>query len=84
MLCEMCGAESPSLESRKVSGSVLRLCSSCGDMGSQASYRDSIGHRAFVAQTLDKRQQKSRYEEIETDEFPSDGEVEETTGRDTV
>jgi len=69
MLCEMCGAESPSLESRKVSGSVLRLCSSCGDMGSQASYRDSIGHRAFVAQTLEKRQQKNRYEEIETDEF---------------
>ena len=69
MLCEMCGAESPSLESRKVSGSVLRLCSSCGDMGSHASYRDSIGHRAFVAQTLEKRQQKNRYEEIETDEF---------------
>jgi len=69
MLCEMCGAESPSLESRKVSGSVLRLCSSCGDMGSQTSYRDSIGHRAFVAQTLEKRQQKNRYEEIETDEF---------------
>ena len=69
MLCEMCGAESPSLESRKVSGSVLRLCSSCGDMGSHASYRDPIGHRAFVAQTLEKRQQKNRYEEIETDEF---------------
>lgn len=69
MLCEMCGAESPSLESRKVSGSILRLCSSCGDMGSQASYRDSIGHRAFVAQTLEKRQQKNRYEEIETEEF---------------
>ena len=69
MLCEMCGAESPSLESRKVSGSILRLCSSCGVTGSQASYRDSIGHRAFVAQTLEKRQQKNRYEEIETDEF---------------
>ena len=38
-------------------------------MGSQASYRDSIGHRAFVAQTLEKRQQKNRYEEIETEEF---------------
>ena len=69
MLCEMCGAESPSLESRKVSGSILRLCSSCGVTGSQTSYRDSIGHRAFVAQTLEKRQQKNRYEEIETDEF---------------
>ena len=69
MLCEMCGAESPSLESRKVSGSVLRLCTSCGDMGSQTSYRDSIGHRAFVAETLEKRQQKNRYEEISTDDF---------------
>ena len=69
MLCEMCGAESASLESRKVSGSILRLCSSCGDMGSQTSYRESIGHRAYVAQTLEKRQQKNRYEEIEPDEF---------------
>ena len=69
MLCEMCGAESASLESRKVSGSILRLCSSCGDMGSQTSYRDSIGHRAYVAQTLEKRQQKNRYEEIEPDEY---------------
>ena len=57
MLCEMCGAESASLESRKVSGSILRLCSSCGDMGSQTSYRESIGHRAYVSQTLAKREQ---------------------------
>ena len=69
MLCEMCGNDSPSLELRKVSGSVLRLCNSCGDMGLQTSYRDSIGHRAFVAQTLEKRQQKNRYEEIEEDDF---------------
>ena len=69
MLCEMCGAESASLESRKVSGSILRLCTSCGDMGAQTSYRDTIGHRAYVAQTLEKRQQKNRYEEIELDEF---------------
>ena len=69
MLCEMCGAESASLESRKVSGSILRLCSSCGEMGAQTSYRESIGHRAYVAQTLEKRQQKNRYEDIELDEF---------------
>ena len=68
MLCEMCGAESASLEPRKISGSVLRLCSSCGDLGSKTSYRESIGHRAFVAQTLEKRQQKNRYEDIETEE----------------
>ena len=58
MLCEMCGAESAALESRKVSGTILRLCPSCGDMGSQTTYRDSIGHRAHVAQTLEKRKQK--------------------------
>ena len=69
MLCEMCGIESASLETRKVSGSVLRLCSSCGDMGAKTTYRESIGHRAFVAQTLEKRQQKNRYEEFESDEF---------------
>ena len=69
MLCEICGAESATLESRKVSGSILRLCTSCGDMGAQTSYRESIGHRAYVAQTLEKRQQKNRYEEIEPDEF---------------
>ena len=64
----MCGAESASLEPRKISGSVLRLCSSCGNLGSKTSYRESIGHRAFVAQTLEKRQQKNRYEDIETEE----------------
>ena len=69
MLCEMCGSESAALESRKVSGTILKLCNSCGDMGSQTTYRDSIGHRAHVAQTLEKRKQKDRYEEIEDDEF---------------
>ena len=69
MLCEMCGSESAALESRKVSGTILRLCTSCGDMGSRTTYRDSIGHRAHVAQTLEKRKQKDRYEEIEPDDF---------------
>ena len=69
MLCEMCGTESASLETRKVSGSVLRLCSSCGEMGSQTSFRESIGHRAYVAQALEKRKQRERYEDIETDEY---------------
>lgn len=69
MLCEMCGAESAVLEPRKVSGSILQLCNSCGSLGSETSYRESIGHRAYVAQTLEKRQQKNRYEEIEPDEF---------------
>ena len=64
MLCEMCGTESASLETRKVSGSVLRLCSSCGEMGSQTSFRESIGHRAYVAQALEKRKQRGRYEEV--------------------
>jgi len=68
MLCEMCGAESASLESRKVSGSVLRVCTSCAGMGKQTSYRESVGHRAFVAQTLEKREQKARYKEISSDE----------------
>ena len=69
MLCEMCGTESASLETRKVSGSVLRLCSSCGEMGSQTSIRESIGHRAYVAQALEKRKQRERYEDIEPDEY---------------
>ncbi len=69
MLCEMCGTESAALEPRKVSGSVLRLCSSCGEMGSQTSFRDSIGHRAYVAQTLEKRKQRERYEDVEPDEY---------------
>ena len=68
MLCEMCGAESAGLESRKVSGSVLRVCTSCSGMGKQTSYRESVGHRAFVAQTLEKREQKSRYKDISSDE----------------
>ena len=69
MLCEMCGTESASLETRKVSGSVLRLCSSCGEMGSQTSFRESIGHRAYVAQALEKRKQRERYEDIAPDEY---------------
>ena len=69
MLCEMCGTESASLETRKVSGSVLRLCSSCGEMGSQTSFRESIGHRAYLAQALEKRKQRERYEDIEPDEY---------------
>ena len=69
MLCEMCGTESASLETRKVSGSVLRLCSSCGEMGSQTSFHESIGHRAYVAQALEKRKQRERYEDIEPDEY---------------
>jgi len=68
MLCEMCGAESASLESRKVSGSVLRVCTSCSGMGKQTSYKESVGHRAFVAQTLEKREQKTRYKDISSDE----------------
>ena len=68
MLCEMCGAESASLESRKVSGSVLRVCTSCSGMGKQTTYRESVGQRAFVAQTLEKREQKSRYKDISSDE----------------
>ncbi len=68
MLCEMCGTESASLEPRKVSGSVLRVCTSCAGMGRQTSYRESVGHRAFVAQTLEKREQKTRYKDISSDE----------------
>ena len=68
MLCEMCGAESASLESRKVSGSVLRVCTSCAGMGKQTSHRESVSQRAFVAQTLEKRVQKTRYKEISSDE----------------
>ena len=68
MLCEMCGAESASLDPRKISGSVLRVCTSCAGMGKQTTYRESVGHRAFVAQTLEKRLQKTRYKEISTDD----------------
>jgi uncharacterized protein (TIGR00270 family) len=68
MICEMCGAESHAIEPRKISGSVLQLCSNCASLGEEPTYRDSIGHRAYVAQTLEKRQQKTRYKEIETDE----------------
>ena len=57
MLCEMCGAESTGLEPRKISGSVLKFVHHAG-MGKQTTYRESVGHRAFVAQTLEKREQK--------------------------
>ena len=63
----MCGSESASLEPRKVSGSVLRVCISCAGMGKQTSFRESVGHRAFVAQTLEKREQKTRYKDISSD-----------------
>ena len=68
MLCEMCGAESAFLTSRKISGSVLQVCSACSDSGSEPTHRESVGHRAYVAQTLQKRNMKTRYREIETDE----------------
>jgi len=68
MLCEMCGAESASLESRKVSGSVLRVCTSCAGMGKETTYRESVGHRAFVAQTLEKREQKTRYKDLSSED----------------
>jgi|TARA_B110000116_G_scaffold267289_1_gene279393 putative transcription factor len=64
----MCGAESEAIEPRKISGSVLQLCSNCAGLGEEPTYRDSIGHRAYVAQTLEKRKQKTRYKEIETDD----------------
>ena len=68
MLCEMCGAESVNLESRKISGSVLKVCVSCAGMGEKTTYRESVGHRAFVAQTLEKREQKTRYKDISSDD----------------
>ena len=37
-------------------------------MGKQTTYRESVGHRAFVAQTLEKREQKTRYKDISSDE----------------
>ena len=64
----MCGAESQAIEPRKISGSVLQLCSKCAGLGKEPTYRESIGHRAFVAQTLEKRQQKTRYKEMESDD----------------
>ena len=68
MLCEMCGAESALLSSRKISGSVLQVCSTCSDSGSETTHRESISQRAYVAQALQKRNQKMRYSEIEPDE----------------
>ena len=68
MLCEMCGSESAMLSSRKISGSVIQVCSSCVDLGSEPTHRESIGHRAYVAQTLQKRNMKRRYSDIEADD----------------
>ena len=56
------------LSPRKISGSVIRVCSSCGDLGSEPTHRESIGHRAYVAQTLQKRNMKRRYSDIDTDD----------------
>ena len=64
----MCGSESAMLSPRKISGSVIRVCSSCGDLGSEPTHRESIGHRAYVAQTLQKRNMKRRYSDIDTDD----------------
>ena len=69
MECEMCGAESATLQPRKTSGSVLQVCSNCSGLGSEPTHRESIGHRAYVAQTLEKREQKNRHKEIEIDDF---------------
>ena len=64
----MCGAESAILTPRKTSGSVLQVCSNCSSMGSEPTHRESIGHRAYVAQTLEKRQMKTRYLDIEAED----------------
>jgi len=64
----MCGAESAILHPRKTSGSVLQVCNNCSALGSEPTHRESLGHRAYVVQTLAKREQKNRYVEIETDE----------------
>ena len=68
MLCEMCGAESALLNTRRISGSVLQVCSTCSDSGSETAQIESIGRRAHIAQTLQKRNQKMRYSEIDPDE----------------
>ena len=64
----MCGSESAILSPRKISGSVIQVCSSCVALGSEPTHRESIGHRAYVAQTLQKRNLKRRYSDIETDD----------------
>ena len=69
MICEMCGAESEVLLSRNISSSVLQLCSSCSLLGSEPTFRESIGNRAYVAEVMKKRAKKSRYESIDTDEM---------------
>nr|AIF22159.1 hypothetical protein [uncultured marine group II/III euryarchaeote SAT1000_07_H11] len=60
MLCEVCGAESAFLTSRKISGSVLQVCSACSDSGSEPTHRESVGHRAYVAQTLQKKEYEDK------------------------
>ena len=64
----MCGTESAILTARKTSGSVFQVCSNCSSMGSEPTHRESIGHRAYVAQTLEKRQMKTRYLDIEAED----------------
>ncbi|MEC9333375.1 MAG: multiprotein bridging factor aMBF1 [Candidatus Thermoplasmatota archaeon] len=68
MLCEMCGAESALLNTRKISGSILQVCNTCSDSGSESAQIESIGRRAHIAQTLQKRNQKMRYSETDPDE----------------
>ncbi len=65
----MCGAESVVLVPRKTSGSVLQVCNVCSSLGSEPTHRESIGHRAYVAQTLEKREQKSRHKETIIDDL---------------
>ena len=47
---------------------MIQVCSSCVALGSEPTHRESIGHRAYVAQTLQKRNLKRRYSDIETDD----------------
>ena len=68
MLCEMCGADSINLSSMKISGSVLRLCISCSSHGTKPTERESLGHRAYVAQTLQQRDMKRRYSDLQDSE----------------
>ena len=64
----MCGSESALLSPRKISGSVIQVCSSCVDLGSEPTHRESIGHRAYVAQTLQNRNMKRRYSDLDTED----------------
>ena len=69
MICEMCGAESQAIEPRKISGSVLQLCSNCAGLGDEPTYRESIAiehmllrHSKSVNRRLDtKKLKQMRY-----------------------